>query len=85
MELNVSFPDDMKVPSCQLQRFVESVTDPKFLLNIEATSFCFDKNLSFLGNIIFSYMLLFSFEKYPLHALQNGLELPSTLSFSKYL
>ena len=59
MELNLSFPDDMEVSSCQLQRFVESLIDPKCSLKIEATSFCFDKNLSFLGNIIFSYMLFF--------------------------
>ena len=78
-------PDNMEVSSCQLQRFVDSVIDPKFLLNIEVTSFCFDKNLSFLGNITFSYMLLFLFEKYTLYALQNDLELPSTLIFSKYL
>ena len=33
---------------------------------------------------IFSFILLFLFEKYGLHAFQNGLELPSKLSFSKY-
>ena len=44
----------------------------------------FDNILSFSSNIIFSCILLFLFEKYGLHAFQNGLELQSTLSFSKY-
>ena len=83
MELIASFPEDILVSWGQLTRFHESVVDPKYLLNIEATSFCFDKSLSFLSNI-FSCILLFLFEKYGLHAFQNGLELPSTLSFSKY-
>ena len=64
--------------------FNKSVIDPKCLLKVEATYFCFDNNLSFSSNIIFSCILLFLFEKYGLHAFQNGLELQSTLSFSKY-
>ena len=84
MELIVSFPDDIEVSPGQLKRFDESVDDPEYLLKTEATSFCFDKNLSFSSNIIFSCILLSLFEKYGLHAAQNGLELPSTLSFSKY-
>ena len=83
MELIASFPEDILVSWGQLTRFHESVVDPKYLLNIEATSFCFDKSLSFLSNI-FSCILLFLFEKYGLHAFQNGLELPSTLSLSRY-
>ena len=42
----------------------ESVIDPKYLLKVEATSFCFDNNLSFSSNIILSCILLFLFEKY---------------------
>ena len=83
MELIVSFPDDSEVSSGQLKRFNKSVIDPKCLLKVEATSFYFDKNSSFSSNI-FSCILLFLFEKYGLHAFQNGLELQSTLSFSKY-
>ena len=84
MELLVSFPDDIEVSSGQRKKFNESVVDPKCLLKVEATSFCFDNNLSFSSNIIFSCILLFLFEKYGLHASQHGLELQSTLSFSKY-
>ena len=79
----MSFPDDIEVSSGQLKRFNKSVIDPKCLLKVDATSFCFDDNLSFSSNI-FSCVLLFLFEKYGLHAFQNGLELQSTLSFSKY-
>ena len=67
MELIVSFPDDIEVSSGQLKRFNESVIDPTCSLKVEATSFCFDNNLSFSSNIIFS-ILLFLFEKYALHA-----------------
>ena len=84
MELIVPFPDDILVSSDQLKRFDESVVDPKCLLRIYATSFCFGKNLSYSSNIIFSCILLFLFKKYGLHALQNGLELPSTWRFSMY-
>ena len=42
MELILSFPDDIEVSSDQLKKFDESVIDPKYLLKIEATSFCFD-------------------------------------------
>ena len=78
------FNNDVEVSSGQLKRFNQSVIDPKCLLKIAATSFCFYNNLSFSSNIIFSCILLFLFEKYGLHAFQNGLELPSKLSFSKY-
>ena len=78
------FNNDVEVSSGQLKRFNQSVIDPKCLLKIPATSFCFYNNLSFSSNIIFSCILLFLFEKYGLHAFQNGLELWSTLSFSKY-
>ena len=78
----MSFPDDIEVSSGQLKRFNKSVIDPKCLLKVDATSFCFDDNLSFSSNI-FSCILLFLFEKYGLHAFQNGLELQSTLSFSQ--
>ena len=44
----------------------------------------FDNILSFSSNIIFSCTLVFLFEKYGLHAFQNGLKLQSTLRFSKY-
>ena len=77
------FPDDSEVFSDQLKRFNKSVINPKWLLKAEATFFCFDNNLSFSSNI-FSCILLFLFEKYGLHAFQNGLELQSTLSSSKY-
>ena len=68
MELIVSFPDDIEVTSGQIKRFKESVIDPKCLLKIAATSFCFDNNLSFSSNLIFSCILLFLFEKCGLHA-----------------
>ena len=84
MELIVPFPNDILVYLGQLKRFDKFLVDPKYLLNIEATSFCFDKNVSFSSNIKFSCILLFFFEKDGLHAFQNGLELPSTLGFSKY-
>ena len=84
MELIVPFPNDILVYLGQLKRFDKFMVDPKYLLNIEATSFCFDKNVSFSSNIIFSCILIFFFEKDGLHAFQNGLELPSTLGFSKY-
>ena len=44
----------------------------------------FDNILSFSSNIIFSCVILFLFEKYCLHAFQNGLKLKSTLRFSNY-
>ena len=54
-------------------------------MKIAATSILlFNNILSFSSNIIFSCTLLFLFEKYSLHAFQNGLELQSTLSFSKH-
>ena len=80
----MSFPDDTEISSGQLKRFSKSVIDPKCLLKVEATSFCLDNNLSFSSNIIISYILLFLFEKYGLHAFQNRFELESTLRFSKY-
>ena len=84
MELIVSFPDDIEVSSGQRKKFNEFVVDPKCLLKVEAISVCFDNNLSFSSNIILSCILLFLFEKYGLHAFQDGLELQSTLIFSKY-
>ena len=84
MELIVSFPDDIEVSSGQLKRFKKYVIHPKFVLRVEATSFCFDNNLSFSSNIRFSCILLFLFEKYGLHAFWNGSELQSKLSFWKY-
>ena len=78
----MSFPDDIELSSDQLKRFAKSVIDPKCLLKFEATSLCFEKNLSFLSNI-FSCILLLLFEKYVLHAFQNSLELQSILGFSK--
>ena len=83
MELIVSFPDHIEVFSGQVKRFNASVTGTKCLLKGEATSFCFDNNLSFSSNI-FSCILLFLFENHGLNAFQNGFELQSTLSFSKY-
>ena len=59
--------NDVEVSSGPLKRFYKSLIDPKFLLKVEATSFCFDNNLSFSSNII-SCILLFLFEKYGLHA-----------------
>ena len=53
IELIVSFPDDIEVFSDQPERFNESVIDPKCLLKIAATSFCFDNNLLFSSNVIF--------------------------------
>ena len=75
MELILSFPDDTEVFSGQLKRFKESVIDPKCLLKIAATSICFDDNLSFSSNIVFSCIYFFLFKKYGLHAFQNCLEL----------
>ena len=66
--------DDVEVSSGQLKGFYKSLIDPKYLLKVEATSFCFDNNLSFSSNIN-SCILLFLFEKYGLHVFQNGLEL----------
>ena len=80
----MSFPDDNEVSSGQIKRFIKSVIDPRCLLKVEATSFCFDDNLAFRSNI-FSCILLFLFETYGLHAFQNGLGLQPKLSFSKYL
>ena len=80
----MSFLDDIEVSSSHLKRFNESVINPKCFLKVVAITFCFDNNLSFSSNIIFSCMLLFSCEKYGLHAFQNGLELQSTFSRSKY-
>ena len=84
MEPIVSFLDDTEVCPGQLKRFNKSVIDSKCLLKVEATSFCFDNNLSFSSSITFFCILLFLFDKYGLHAFQNGLELQSTLSLSKY-
>ena len=75
--------DDVEVSSGPLKRFYKSLIDPKCLLKVEATFSCFDNNLSFSSNIT-SCILLFLFEKYGLHAFQNGLELQSTPNFSKY-
>ena len=80
----MSFLDDTEVCPGQLKRFNKSVIDSKCLLTVEATSFCFDNNLSFSSSITFFCILLFLFDKYGLHAFQNGLELQSTLSLSKY-
>ena len=44
----------------------------------------FDNILSFSSNIKFSCAILFLFEKYCLHAFQNGSKLKSTLRFSNY-
>ena len=71
-------PDDIEVSPSHLKRFNGSVIDPECLLKIAAISFCF------FSNIIFFCILLFLFERYGLHAFQNGLELQSALSFSKY-
>ena len=38
----MSFLDDIEVSSDQLKRFDKPVVDPKCLLKIGATSFCFD-------------------------------------------
>ena len=84
MKLIVSFPDDIEVSAGELKRFKKSVIHLKCLLKVEVTPFCFDNNLSFSSNILFSCILLFLFEKYGSHAFQNGLELHSTLDFSKY-
>ena len=84
LELIVLFPDNILVPLDQLKRLDKSAVDPKRLLKFSVTSFCFGKNLSFSSSIRFSCILLFLFEKYGLHAFQIDLELPSTLSFSKY-
>ena len=83
MDLIVSFPDDIEVSSGQLKRFNEPVIHQKCLLKVEATYFCLDNNLSFSGNIVLSCILLFLFEKYSLHAFQNGWVLQSTLSLPK--
>ena len=52
--------DDVEVSSGQLKGFYKSLIDPKYLLKVEATSFCFDNNLSFSSNIN-SCILLFLF------------------------
>ena len=80
----MSFADDIKVSLGQLKRFNKSVIDPKCLLKVEVTSFCFDNNLSFSSDMMLSCILLFLFEKYDLHAFQDDLELQWTWSFSKY-
>ena len=52
-----------------------------FVLRWKANFLIKELIVSFL---MISCMLLFFFEKYGLHAFQNGLKLQSTLSFSKY-
>ena len=54
MEFTLSFPAGVDVSSCQPKRFNESVINPKCLLKVDATSFCFANNLHFSTNIIFS-------------------------------
>ena len=70
--------DYIEVFSSQLKRFNESVVDQKCFLKGEATSFCFDNNLSFSSNIIFPCILLFLSENHGLHTFQNDFELQST-------
>ena len=53
MKLILSFPHDIEVSSGQLKRYKEPVIDPKSLLKIAATSFCFDNNLSFQAALYF--------------------------------
>ena len=53
IKLIASIPDDNEVSSGQLKRFKEPVIDPKCLLKIAATSFCFDNNLSFQAILYF--------------------------------
>ena len=84
IELILFSPDDIEVSLGQLKRFNESLIYPKYLLKVEATSFCFDNSLSFSSNIIFSCILLFLFEKYGFHEFQNDLKLHPLFSFSKY-
>ena len=80
MVLILPLSDDIEVSLRQLKRFDESVVDSKCLLKIETTYICFDKNLSFSSNIIFSRILLFLFKKSGLHAFLKGLELPSSIA-----
>ena len=47
----MSFPVDSEVSSGPLKRFNKFVIDPGCLLEVEATYFCFDNNLSFSSNI----------------------------------
>ena len=68
MVLILPLSDDIEISPRQLKRFDESVVDSKCLLKIETTYICFDKNLSFSSNIIFSRILLFLFKKSGLHA-----------------
>ena len=61
MDLIVSFLNDIEVSSGQLKKFKESLIDPKCLLKITATSFCFDSNLSFqatLHFLVYNYFYL---------------------------
>ena len=53
MKLIVSFPHYIEVSLGQLKKYKEPVIDPKSLLKIEATSFCFDNNLSFQATLYF--------------------------------
>ena len=78
------FNNDTEVSSGQLTKFNQSVIDLKCLLKNSVTYFCFNNNLSFSSNIIFSCTLLFLFQKYGFHAFQNGVEFQPALSFSKY-
>ena len=80
----MSVLDDIELSLGHVKRFSESVIDLKCLLKVAATSFCFDNNLFFSSCIIFSWILSFLSKKYGLHAFHNGLELQSTLCFSKY-
>ena len=79
----VPFHYDIEASSSQLKRFNDSVIDPESLLKIEAT-FClitfypFQTTLNFL---VYYYFYLRSISGS--NAFQNGLELQSTLSFSK--
>ena len=73
MVLISSFSDDIEVSLGQLNRFNKPVIDPKCLLKLHLSVLM--SIYHFQATFIFSCLLLFLFEKYGLHAFQNGLEL----------
>ena len=64
-ELIVWFPGDIEVFADQLKRFNESVIDPKCLLKIAATSFCFDNNFSFQARLLRLLLFTIRFTCFP--------------------
>ena len=73
------FNNDIEVSSRQLKRFNQSVIDPNVYWKLQRGPFVLIATYPFQATLYFHFissnsMLLFLFEKYGLHAFQNGLE-----------